>query len=128
MSAKWNVLQLGARIRLKGETSADDIDGVITSYFSGEDNTIKGYIFNPDDKSRTPMPLTSIPLALDDKFEILKQIIVKCPWCSITFPIEIENKYKGANAIPQDGNQPLTEGFDYPCPNCTRQLFIHCYR
>lgn len=53
-----------------------------------------------------------------------KTVAVECPWCNKRFTVQIDTKYKSAEAIPQDSHLLEDEGEDVPCPNCPRQLFI----
>ena len=124
MASKWNILQLGTKIRLKGTTSSkDDIDGIIKSYVPDENNVITAYLVEPIDST-----ILTMAMALDDNFEVLIPMSVRCPYCNESFQVEIESRYKGAKAIPQDGsNLDINVGENKPCPNpeCERQLFIH---
>lgn len=60
MYRKWNLLQLGVRIRIKGE---NDMEGKIIQYFT-DDSEIKGYIVELGKGEYTIV-------ALDDKIEAL---------------------------------------------------------
>ena len=121
MASKWNILRLGTKIRLKGKLREDDKDGIITWYLTDENKEIAGYAVKPIGNS-----LFMMFVAPDDEIEVLKQMTVECPWCKQPFLIEIENKYKVAEAIPPEGNLPKEEGFIQSCPNCPHELFIRC--
>ena len=62
MSAKWNLLRAGTRIRIKGEP---DMEGVVTDYFENY-GKIKGYRVKTDDAKR-------IIVDLDAEIEVIKQ-------------------------------------------------------
>lgn len=121
MASKWNILRLGTKIRLKGKLREDDKDGIITWYLTDENKEIAGYAVTPNSDS-----LSMMFVAPDDEIEVLEQMTVECPWCKQPFPVEIESKYKLAEAIPQDGNLSKDEGFNQSCPNCRHHLFIRC--
>ena len=59
MARKWNLLQLGTKIRVKG----DDIEGTIIQYFTDQ-REIKGYIVEVE-KGKY------LICALDDEIEVL---------------------------------------------------------
>jgi hypothetical protein len=61
---KFFLLQLGTRIRYKGE---NDVEGAIIKYSTVEGER-KGYWVKPDDAS-----IGNLLVALDDDFEVLKQ-------------------------------------------------------
>lgn len=60
MAWKWNLLQLGTKIRVKG---GDDIEGTIIQHFTDE-GEIKGYIVKVE-KGKY------LICALDDEIEVL---------------------------------------------------------
>lgn len=60
MPRKWNLLQIGTRIRY------NDIEGTIIEYLANKDRVITGYLVKPDNP-----PPNLIALALDDEFEVL---------------------------------------------------------
>lgn len=60
MARKWNLLQLGTKIRVKG---GDDIEGTIIQYFTDQ-REIKGYIVEVE-KGKY------LICALDDEIEVL---------------------------------------------------------
>ena len=63
MARKWNLLQLGTRVRIKGDK---DIDGKIINWLTDDKKVIGGYLVVPDND-----PSSLIALALDDDFEVL---------------------------------------------------------
>lgn len=63
MPRKWNLLQIGTRIRVKGDKG---IDGHIINWLTDDKKVIVGYLVKSDDD-----PSTLIALALDDEFEVL---------------------------------------------------------
>ena len=62
MSQKWNLLQIGTRIRVKGE---NDIEGIIIDYFT-DNGEIKGYRVKTDASQR-------IIIDLDAEIEVIKR-------------------------------------------------------
>ena len=66
MARKWNLLQLGTRVRIKGDK---DIDGTIIDWLTDDkdgEKVTKGYRVRPDND-----PSSRIALAFDDDFEVL---------------------------------------------------------
>ena len=53
-----------------------------------------------------------------------KKVTVKCLWCKYRFLVQIEAKYKSAEAIPQGGDLPKDQGENSSCPKCGHQLYI----
>ena len=64
MARKWNLLQIGTRVRIKGDKK--HIDGKITDWLTDDKKVIGGYLVIPDND-----PSSRIALALDDDFEVL---------------------------------------------------------
>jgi hypothetical protein len=62
MSRKWNLLQIGTRIRVKGK---EDVEGTISDYVT-DNGEIKGYRVAANNGLQ-------LLIALDDKFEVLKK-------------------------------------------------------
>lgn len=66
MARRWNLLQIGTRVRIKGDK---DIDGTIIDWLTDDkdgEKVIVGYRVTPDND-----PSSSINLASDDDFEVL---------------------------------------------------------
>lgn len=66
MAGEWNLLQIGTRVRVKGDK---DIDGTIADWRTDDkdgEKVIVGYWVTPDND-----PSRRIGLAFDDNFEVL---------------------------------------------------------
>lgn len=64
MVRKWNLLQIGTRVRIKGDKK--DVEGTITHWLTDDKKVIGGYLVVSDND-----PPTRIAIALDDDFEVL---------------------------------------------------------
>jgi len=67
MPQKWNLLQVGTRIRMKGHKNIEekDIEGIITDYWANE-GEIKGYRVKTDDRQM-------IIIDLEAEIEVIKR-------------------------------------------------------
>jgi len=64
MARKWNLLQIGTRVRIKRDK--EHIDGKIINWLTDDKKVIVGYLVVPDND-----PSSLIVLALDDEFKVL---------------------------------------------------------